>query len=243
MTHLDDTSKEEIVASLEKATGREFDVTIEAYQGTPWRVMWFAVFLEDTVAGGKMILRQQYKNRMGWVNCRIRWVMTPIKCFKCWTLGLSPCSAKWTGPRLVLDAGRTGTSQSGVIKNLEAPYVPKKVIRSHVSKLLMTGAGRLYILQSLIFNHCNVAHEQFTQNVRGSKPFKHTYQSSVVIWLTNPEKWSDFVVASLKRLQFYSCYAPLIPSRAHGFPGATMKGTQQHFPMEFPRDFNSWAAD
>ncbi|XP_015120839.1 uncharacterized protein LOC107043740 [Diachasma alloeum] len=84
----EDATKKDILEALQKAAGEEYVIAPEAikslrnaYGGT----LTASVTLAATTA--KKILGEHGKIRIGWVNCRIRRVERPIKCFKYWHYG------------------------------------------------------------------------------------------------------------------------------------------------------------
>ncbi|CAH2108837.1 unnamed protein product [Euphydryas editha] len=84
----DTTTKQDILEALQKAVGAEAEVTLDAirslrkaYGGTQIA----SITLAASVV--KQVLRDNSKIRIGWVNCRIRLVERPTKCFKCWHYG------------------------------------------------------------------------------------------------------------------------------------------------------------
>lgn len=86
---LDDmTTKQEVLAALQKAVGEADEVPLDAvkslrksYGGTQTAVVTLATSLVAKVLG------EEGKIRIGWVNCEIRTVVRPTKCFRCWHYG------------------------------------------------------------------------------------------------------------------------------------------------------------
>ncbi|XP_015118398.1 uncharacterized protein LOC107042042 [Diachasma alloeum] len=80
-------TKEEILEALQKA-GESCGISLnaikslrKAYGGT--QTAWVRL----PVATTKKIVGEYGKIKIGWVNCRIRRVERPLKCFKCWDFG------------------------------------------------------------------------------------------------------------------------------------------------------------
>lgn len=86
--HLDVTAtKEEVLAAVEKELGENSAVgpeivvsTRETYGGTR------KALLKLEIGAAKKLLKKKTL-RVGWSNCRIREVLQPLKCFKCWQYG------------------------------------------------------------------------------------------------------------------------------------------------------------
>jgi len=84
----DTTTKEEILAAIKKAAGEEYQIPEDAirsvrnaYRGTKIALVTLTVPIAEKVLG------EHGKIRIGWVNCRIRAVERPTRCFKCWHYG------------------------------------------------------------------------------------------------------------------------------------------------------------
>lgn len=82
------TTREEILTALQKAAGAENAITLDvikslrkAYGGTQTAVVTLATSMV------KKVLGEHGKIKIGWVNCRIRTVERPTRCFRCWHYG------------------------------------------------------------------------------------------------------------------------------------------------------------
>ncbi|GBP95725.1 Uncharacterized 50 kDa protein in type I retrotransposable element R1DM [Eumeta japonica] len=82
---LDDTTTiDDILAVLQKAAGNDCGITAEAikirkaFRGTQTASVTLAATIAQKVHG------EHSKIRIGWVNCRIRTVIRPVRFFKCW---------------------------------------------------------------------------------------------------------------------------------------------------------------
>ncbi|XP_063993408.1 uncharacterized protein LOC135171048 [Diachasmimorpha longicaudata] len=86
---LDDiTTKDDVIAALQAVAGADYEIKADvvkslrrAYGGTQTA----SVRLEAATA--EKILGEHGKIKIGWVNCRVRRVECPLKCFKCWQYG------------------------------------------------------------------------------------------------------------------------------------------------------------
>lgn len=81
-------TKEEILEALQKATGDAGEITLnaikslrKAYAGTQSALVTLATPMV------KKVLGDHGKIRIGWVNCRVRTLERPTKCFRCWRYG------------------------------------------------------------------------------------------------------------------------------------------------------------
>ncbi|XP_015124085.1 uncharacterized protein LOC107046094 [Diachasma alloeum] len=82
------TSKEEVIEALKVAAGEENAIqadTIKALRKAYGGTQTASVRLTATTA--KKILGDHGKIKIGWVNCGVRKVERPLKCFKCWHYG------------------------------------------------------------------------------------------------------------------------------------------------------------
>ncbi|XP_052737804.1 uncharacterized protein LOC128198121 [Bicyclus anynana] len=82
------TTKEEILEAIQKAIGDADEVTLDAikslrkaYGGTQTAMVTLATSITRKVLG------DNDKIRIGWVNCRLRIVERPTKCYRCWHYG------------------------------------------------------------------------------------------------------------------------------------------------------------
>lgn len=103
-------TKQEILEAIQKTTGEGNEVTIDAiksmrkaYGGT----ITATVKLQANVA--KKIL-DHGKIKIGWVNCRIKSVQKPTKCFRCWRYGhlAHNCKEKVDKTKLCMKCGEPG---------------------------------------------------------------------------------------------------------------------------------------
>ncbi|GBP65566.1 Uncharacterized 50 kDa protein in type I retrotransposable element R1DM [Eumeta japonica] len=83
----DTTTTGDILAALQKVAGNECDITAEAikirkaFRGTQTASVTLAAATAQKLVG------EYGKIRIGWVNCRIRTVLRPVRCYKCWHFG------------------------------------------------------------------------------------------------------------------------------------------------------------
>ncbi|KMQ86562.1 gag-pol polyprotein [Lasius niger] len=105
------TTKEEVLDALQNAAGKDCKITVDAikslrkaYGGTQTASVRLAV----TVA--KKVVGERGKIKIGWVNCRIRRVERPIKCFKCWHFGYlaNKCKSGVDRYKLCIKCGKDG---------------------------------------------------------------------------------------------------------------------------------------
>ncbi|XP_015119320.1 uncharacterized protein LOC107042687 [Diachasma alloeum] len=84
----EDTSKEDVLEALQKVDGEENAIALEAVKSL--RIAYGGTRTASvtlTASAAKKILGEHGKIKIGWVNCRIRRVERPMKCFKCWHYG------------------------------------------------------------------------------------------------------------------------------------------------------------
>ncbi|XP_015117357.1 uncharacterized protein LOC107041356 [Diachasma alloeum] len=178
---LDDmTTKEEILKALCKTAGNEVQMTQDAikslrkaYGGTQTALVTLSVLV------AKKILGDHGKIRIGWVNCRVKRVERPVKCFKCWHYGhlatkytstvdrsklCVKCSA--TGhkaldcteqPQCALCTEKGYTENCAHIAGSSRCPVYKKALHTEGSQY-----GKMKLLQ-LNLNHYEVAHDLLMQ--------------------------------------------------------------------------------
>lgn len=91
----DTTTKEDIRAALQKVAGADLQIPEDAvksvrnaYGGTKTAVVTLAAAI------AKVALGEHGMIRIGWVNCRIRPIERPTKCFKCWHYGHTAIQCK-----------------------------------------------------------------------------------------------------------------------------------------------------
>ncbi|CAH2094187.1 unnamed protein product [Euphydryas editha] len=93
----DTTTKEDVLSAIQRAAGDEHQIPSDAvksvrnaFRGTKIALVTLAVPVADKLLG------QHSKIRIGWVNCRIKAVERPTRCFKCWYYGhlSSHCKSK-----------------------------------------------------------------------------------------------------------------------------------------------------
>ncbi|XP_071581263.1 uncharacterized protein [Temnothorax nylanderi] len=105
------TTKAEILAALQKAAGEESGVVLDAirslrkaYGGTQTASVTLPTSMVEKVLG------KYGKIRIGWVNCRIRRVERPTKCFRCWHYGhiSAKCKSKVDRSKLCTKCGQKG---------------------------------------------------------------------------------------------------------------------------------------
>lgn len=84
----DTTTKEDILAALQKTAGEECQIPAEAikslrkaYGGTQIAILTLPATIAHKVIG------EHGRIRIGWVNCRIRLTERPTQCYKCWHFG------------------------------------------------------------------------------------------------------------------------------------------------------------
>ncbi|XP_015123962.1 uncharacterized protein LOC107046021 [Diachasma alloeum] len=82
------TSKEDVLEALQKVAGEEIKIAPEAIKSLRTAYGGIQTALGTLAAAtAKKILGEHGKIKIGWVNCRIRRVGRPIKCFKYWHYG------------------------------------------------------------------------------------------------------------------------------------------------------------
>ncbi|XP_015123963.1 uncharacterized protein LOC107046022 [Diachasma alloeum] len=82
------TSKEDVIEALRAAAGEEHEIQADAVKSlreADGGTQTASVRLTATTA--KKILGELEKIKIGWVNCRVKRVERPLKCFKCWHYG------------------------------------------------------------------------------------------------------------------------------------------------------------
>ncbi|XP_026467734.1 uncharacterized protein LOC113371316 [Ctenocephalides felis] len=106
----DETSKIDIQIALQKATGGACNTPAEeirlrkAYRGTQIATVALpAAVVHD-------LLKASSKIRIGWVNCQIKIIKKPIRCFKCWLFGHygSQCKSEVNRTNLCFRCGQDG---------------------------------------------------------------------------------------------------------------------------------------
>ncbi|XP_015124082.1 uncharacterized protein LOC107046091 [Diachasma alloeum] len=112
---LDDMiTKEEILEALCKTAGNEVQMTQDAirflrkaYGGTQTALVTLPVLVAK-------ILGDHGKIQIGWVNCRVRRVERPVKCFKCWYYGhlATKCTSIVDRSKLCVKCSTTGHKAS-----------------------------------------------------------------------------------------------------------------------------------
>lgn len=112
------TTKPEIIEALQKIAGEGRQITEDAikymrkaYGGTLTAII-------RTEAGLARNLTECKKVKIGWVNCRIRAIQRPIKCFKCWHYGhlAIKCSSKDDRSKTCTKCGEIGHKVRECIK-------------------------------------------------------------------------------------------------------------------------------
>ncbi|XP_015121726.1 uncharacterized protein LOC107044379 [Diachasma alloeum] len=107
----DMTTKEQILKALCKAAGNEVQMTQDAikslrkaYGGTQTALVTLPVLV------AKKILGDHGKIRIPSVNCRVRRVEKPVKCFKCWHYGhlATKCTSTVDRSKLCVKCSATG---------------------------------------------------------------------------------------------------------------------------------------
>ncbi|XP_015123446.1 uncharacterized protein LOC107045638 [Diachasma alloeum] len=87
----EETSKEDVLVALQKEVGAKCEIGLEAikslrkaYGGTQTASVTLTAAAVTKILGEQEIGK---KIKIGWVNCRVRRVQRPIKCFRCWQYG------------------------------------------------------------------------------------------------------------------------------------------------------------
>ncbi|XP_011309786.1 uncharacterized protein [Fopius arisanus] len=173
----EDTSKEDVLEALQTVAGEEHGIAPEAvkslraaYGGTRTA----AVTLTASVA--KNILAEHGKIKIGWVNCRIRRVERPMKCFNCWHCGhlSTKCTSAVDRSRVCIKCADDGH---------KAEECKKKELRCalctengnlencpHVAGSTSDKKQRNFKVLQLNINHWEDAHDLLMQTVRELKP-------------------------------------------------------------------------
>ncbi|CAH2087938.1 unnamed protein product [Euphydryas editha] len=106
----DTTTKQDVLEALQKAA-EDDEITLDAirslrkaYGGTQTA----SVTLAATIA--RKVLGEHGKIRIGWVNCRIKIVERPTKCFRCWHYGhlAAKCNSNVDRSNLCTSCGEEG---------------------------------------------------------------------------------------------------------------------------------------
>ncbi|GBP19295.1 hypothetical protein EVAR_79895_1 [Eumeta japonica] len=90
----EETTKNDVREALQEAAGDDYKIPEEvikirpAYRGTQ------TASVRLPAATAQKILGEKGKIRIGWVNCRIRAVKTPLRCYKCWHFGHTTVQCK-----------------------------------------------------------------------------------------------------------------------------------------------------
>ncbi|GBP51466.1 hypothetical protein EVAR_44441_1 [Eumeta japonica] len=154
----EETTKNDVREALQEAAGDDYKIPEEvikirpAYRGTQ------TASVRLPAATAQKILGEKGKIRIGWVNCRIRAVKTPLRCYKCWHFGHTTVQCK-----------RYRSS----VWFWSMPGLPRSTTEADEQT-------NMKILQ-LNINHCEAAHDLLMQTVRElqvdlvilSEPYKH----------------------------------------------------------------------
>lgn len=107
----DTTTKQDVLEALQKAAEDDNELTLDvirslrkAYGGTQTASVTLAASMARKVLG------EHGRIRIGWVNCRIRIVERPTKCFKCWHYGhlAAKCKSNVDRSNLCTSCGEVG---------------------------------------------------------------------------------------------------------------------------------------
>ncbi|GBP42973.1 Uncharacterized 50 kDa protein in type I retrotransposable element R1DM [Eumeta japonica] len=106
----EETTKNDVREALQEAAGDDYKIPEEvikirpAYRGTQ------TASVRLPAATAQKILGEKGKIRIGWVNCRIRAVKTPLRCYKCWHFGHTTvqCKSEVNRSGLCIKCGQTG---------------------------------------------------------------------------------------------------------------------------------------
>ncbi|XP_015118563.1 uncharacterized protein LOC107042165 [Diachasma alloeum] len=83
------TTKKDVLEALRAAAGEGHDISQNVVQSLRKAYGGMQTgFVTLTATTARKILGEHGKIKLGWVNCRIRRVVRPVKCFKCWQYGL-----------------------------------------------------------------------------------------------------------------------------------------------------------
>ncbi|GBP39671.1 hypothetical protein EVAR_25495_1 [Eumeta japonica] len=169
----EETTKNDVREALQEAAGDDYKIPEEvikirpAYRGTQ------TASVRLPAATAQKILGEKGKIRIGWVNCRIRAVKTPLRCYKCWHFGHTTvqCKSEVNRSGLCIKCGQTGYRSSVWFWSM--PGLPRSTTEADEQT-------NMKILQ-LNINHCEAAHDLLMQTVRElqvdlvilSEPYKH----------------------------------------------------------------------
>lgn len=106
----DETTKDDVRKALQEAAENDYEIPEDvikirpAYRGTQTA----SVRLPSAIV--QKILGERGKIRIGWVNCRVRAVKTPLRCYKCWHFGhtTAQCKSEVNRSGLCIKCGQTG---------------------------------------------------------------------------------------------------------------------------------------
>lgn len=107
----DNTTKDDILTVLQEAAGNYCGITVEAIKIRKVirsRTQIASVTLAATVA--QKVVGKHGKVRIGWTNCRIRTVLRPVLCYKCWHFGhrAVQCTSEVDRSKLCIKCGEEG---------------------------------------------------------------------------------------------------------------------------------------
>lgn len=146
----DETTKNDVQKALQEAAGDDYEIPGEvikirpAYRGTQ------TALVRLPAATAQKILGERGKIRIGWVNCRIRTVKTPLRCYKCWHFGHTTvqCKSEVNRSGLCIKCGQTGHQAaqcSNKVKCVLCAEKPGSQDTAHRS-----GAGRCPVFQEAL---------------------------------------------------------------------------------------------
>ncbi|KMQ88441.1 gag-pol polyprotein [Lasius niger] len=142
------TTKEEVLEALQNAAGKDCKITVDAikslrkaYGGTQTASVRLAVTMAKKVVG------ERGKIKMGWVNCRIRGVERPIKC---WHFGhlANKCKSGVDRSKLCVKCGKDGHKVADCKEEAQCALCAEKGNTENCAHI--TGDGRCLAFQEAL---------------------------------------------------------------------------------------------
>lgn len=146
----DETSKDDVRKALQEAAGNDYEIPEDvikirpAYRGTQTA----SVRLPAAIV--QKILGERGKIRIGWVNCRVRTVKTPLRCFKCWHFGhtTAQCKSEVNRSGLCIKCGQTGHQAAQCPNKIKCVLCAEKPGSQDIAH--RSGAGRCPVFQEAL---------------------------------------------------------------------------------------------
>lgn len=146
----DETTKDDVRKALQEAAGDDYEIPGEvikirpAYRGTQ------TASVRLPAATAQKVLGERAKIRIGWVNCRIRAVKTPLRCYKCWHFGHTTvqCKSEVNRSGLCIKCGQTGHQAAQCANKVKCVLCAEKPGSQDTAH--RSGAGRCPVFQEAL---------------------------------------------------------------------------------------------